>query len=182
MHKINNVAVLYAKILFEKAMKLSIISKVKQDLKSLNKFNQILEKHNISLQLISLRQTNLIDFISSIYQFNSLTHLLLKLLQNKNRLDYLSSIIIEFNAQVRNYEGITLGYLITAVKWSRSAINDAKTIFERKLKRKFVLSNIVDKSITGGVILRYDNYEYDFSILGAINRIKSRIKSNYQII
>lgn len=181
MHKLNNVAVLYAKILFKQAIKLNIVSKVKQDLKALKQFCQFLAKQNMSLQLIVLMKNkiDLMDYLSNTYRLNHLTQKFLKLIQKNNRLACLSSIIIAFDVQVRNYQGVTLGYLITTIKWSKSAIKDIKAIFERQLNRKLIISNIVDKSIVGGIILRYDDYEYDLSILGAINRFKSRIKLNY---
>nr|WP_064591472.1 ATP synthase F1 subunit delta [Orientia tsutsugamushi] len=181
MHKLNNVAVLYAKILFKQAIKLNIVSKVKQDLKALKQFCKFLAKQNMSLQFIALMKNkiNLMDYLSSTYELDHLTYNFLKLLQKNNRLTYLSHIIIAFDAQVRNYQGVTLGYLITTIKWSKAAIKDIKAIFERKLNRKLIISNIVDKSIVGGIILRYDDYEYDLSMLGAINRFKSRIKLNY---
>ncbi len=96
---------------------------------------------------------------------------------DKKRIRYLSKIIESFNALYNDENNILEVTAITTVPLSETLRKKLINKLESVSKKKIVLSERIDKSIIGGIVLEYNNTQIQGSIKHRLDELRDRINS-----
>lgn len=108
---------------------------------------------------------------------------IIDLVLDNNRETQFRYILLSYIDLYRTRNNIKSGRLITAVSLEDKVERRITKIIEKDLGGHFELEKIVDTNTLGGFILEVDNYRWDASISGQLNRIKNEyIEKNRRII
>ena len=97
------------------------------------------------------------------------------LIENK-RENKLESIASRYTELYRKRHNIHLGTLTTAVKTDPSVIERLKVVIEEQIGGTVEFTSDVNPDIIGGFVLQVEDYRWDASISGQLNRIKKELK------
>ena len=100
----------------------------------------------------------------------------LKLLVDNGRFDSINSIIDEYQRIYDANNGIMQVTAITATELDASLSEKLVEKLNNVTGKKVTLTNVVDKSILGGIKLRYDNTEIDGTVKSKLDELKQIIK------
>lgn len=96
---------------------------------------------------------------------------------DKRREINLFDIIAEYNNIYDEYNEIVDVVVVTAVTMTVSALNELEAVLEKKLNKNIRLSNKVDKSIIGGVLLKIDDKIVDDTLINRLRSMETSIKN-----
>lgn len=96
---------------------------------------------------------------------------------DKRREDSLMDIIKEYNAIFKEYKGILDVEAITAVTMGEEPKNRLKLALKSKFHKEINLSNRVDPSIIGGVLLKMNEKVIDSTLRYELKEMESMINS-----
>ena len=97
------------------------------------------------------------------------------LVTEKGRAGYVPQICKEFRALYYKKQGILEVSVITAMPMSDMLSEKLKAKLETTLGKKVIMKAKVDKSLIGGIVVRYEGSELDSSVRGRLDRLKSQI-------
>ena len=169
-------AIRYAKAMYDIANEENSINDVLKDM------NLIKELYGVSLDFKNLLSNSQINYkdkkmaiLSLLENSNIITEKLIDLLINNKRVPIIGDIAISFIQLYNKQNDIKEATLITA-----SPINeDLKSIILSKINisdsKSISLTNIIDLSIIGGFIIRFDGKEYNASVKQNINNLKKEL-------
>lgn len=172
------VQTVYANSLFDVALAHHVQDKVNDELIFLQtvlnenpEYKKMLSTPVISRDIKCSMLTNAFEKKISEFTLN-----LLKVLVDNNRFNLINEIVYEYQQIYNNYCGIMVVTAVTA-----TVLNDQlKTKLINKLTKvtgkKVQLVSVVDKSIIGGIKLKYNNTEIDSTIKSKLNQLKQNIK------
>lgn len=106
----------------------------------------------------------------------------LVLIIEKRREPELLSIANQFVAYYYEQHNIRLAYLTSAVKLSDPMIAHIKQILEEQTHSTILLKEFVDPKLVGGFVVKVDDFLFDASILGKINKLKNEFSQNLYTI
>ncbi|OLS01826.1 F0F1 ATP synthase subunit delta [Tissierella creatinophila] len=95
---------------------------------------------------------------------------------DKRREDSLMDIVREYNTLFKEYKGILEIEAVTAVSMKEDAKEKLKLVLKNRFKKEIQLSNSIDPSIIGGVVLKMDNKVIDSSLKSQLKEMESIIK------
>jgi F-type H+-transporting ATPase subunit delta len=169
-------AVRYAKAMYDIASEENFIKEVYKDM------SLIKELCSDSLDFKSLLSNSQINYhdkkkaiLSLLENSNALTEKLIDLLIHNKRVSIIGDIAISFIHLYNKHNNIKEATLITA-----SPIDeDLKSIILSKINisdsKSISLTNIIDSSIIGGFIIRFDGKEYNASVKQNLNNLKKEL-------
>ena len=169
-------AIRYAKAMYDIANEENSINDVLKDM------NLIKELYGVSLDFKNLLSNSQINYkdkkmaiLSLLENSNIITEKLIDLLINNKRVPIIGDIAISFIQLYNKQNDIKEATLITA-----SPINeDLKSIILSKINtsdsKSISLTNIIDSSIIGGFIIRFDGKEYNASMKQNLNNLKKEL-------
>ncbi len=96
---------------------------------------------------------------------------------DKKRIKYLGKIIESFNALYNNENNILEVTAITTVPLSVTIKEKLIKKLESVSKKTIVLSEKIDKSIIGGIVIEYNNTQIQGSIKHRLDELRDRINS-----
>ncbi len=99
----------------------------------------------------------------------------LKLMIEKNRLFLIDSIIERFNKLIDKKNGVKRAKIITAFELSENQLNQINDKLSIVTKSKVVSDNVIDKTILGGFIAKFDDQMLDMSTKGKLSELKDKI-------
>lgn len=102
----------------------------------------------------------------------------IKLLCENKRFYEFSLVVSNFNKLYDEERNIERVEAITCVALSDEQASSLREKIEKITKKNVHLTNKVDKSIIGGVILKFKNRMYDGSIRKSLNEIACKIKNS----
>ncbi len=108
-------------------------------------------------------------------KFSEITSNLLLLLIEKGRLHYLSFIIDEFVRIWEEENDIYPVKIYTPLKLDAGIKKEILKSLEKKFGGKVSAEFVLDKSLIGGILIKYRSTYYDGSISGALNKLKEKI-------
>jgi len=169
-------AIRYAKAMYDIAVEENFINEVYKDMSLIKglygdslDFNSLLSNSQINYQdkkkaILSLLENN-----------NTITEKLIDLLIHNKRVSIIGDIAISFIQLYNKHNDIKEATVITA-----SPINeDLKSIILSKINisdsKSISLTNIIDSSIIGGFIIRFDGKEYNASVKQNLNNLKKEL-------
>ncbi len=101
---------------------------------------------------------------------------MLKLLCEEREVSSVPDILKEYKALYDKAHNITRVDVITAIPMTDGQRSQLVSKLSSELKSEVILSCTVDKSILGGVILRYSGTQTDASIKARLDALSARIK------
>jgi F-type H+-transporting ATPase subunit delta len=169
-------AIRYAKAMYDIANEENFIKEVYKDM------SLIKELCSDSLDFKSLLSNSQINYhdkkkaiLSLLENNNAITEKLIDLLIHNKRVSIIGDIAISFIHLYNKHNNIKEATLITA-----SPIDeDLKSIILSKINisdsKSISLTNIIDSSIIGGFIIRFDGKEYNASVKQNLNNLKKEL-------
>lgn len=104
---------------------------------------------------------------------NDIVQGLLDYLANEDSEDLLPAIAAKLYHIVRQNE--QTGHIISSVPLSAGQIKQAEELLSKKINQEVRLVNRVDRSILGGLIIRYKDMVIDQSIAGKLARLSEKL-------
>ena len=166
-------SVRYAKALFEAAVeskKVETVSKdmmhIAQTVEGSNELKQLLQNTTVSSTVIK-------TYLDKIFSdSSSLVNRLIDVLATNKRLSLIAQIANEYGRRCQALNDTQNVTVISAVALNESSQKAIITNLEKQGLKKISLENIVDPSILGGFVLKFDDNELDASIKNKLTRIK----------
>jgi len=169
-------AIRYAKAIFDIAHEEKSINEVCNDMKLIKELN----KGSADFKnLLSSSQINYRDkkraILALIENNNSLTVKLLDLLIDNKRVSIVSDIASSFIQLYNKHNNIKEAVIITASPINKALESEILTKINIPEVQAINLNNIVDSSIIGGFIIRFDGKEYNSSVKQHLNNLKKEL-------
>jgi F-type H+-transporting ATPase subunit delta len=96
----------------------------------------------------------------------------IRLLIDRNRLDYLPQIIASYGALADELSGVVRPTLTSAIPLDAGQVEEIKEALAKSTGKKVVLSVEVDPSLIGGVVTKIGDKVYDGSVKTQLTRIE----------
>lgn len=169
----------YASSLFEVALELKKIDNFHSQLEFIREVFTSEEKLLAILEHPRISRGEKRSLIENIFKANVSKEILnfLFIIIDKRREDSLMDIIKEYNNIFKEYKGIVDIEAVTAVPMGEESKNRLKLVLKNKFHKEINLSNRVDPSIIGGVLLKMDEKVIDSSLKNQLKEMESLIKS-----
>ena len=169
-------AIRYAKAMYEIASEENSVNEVYKDVSLIKElYGDSLDFKNLLSNSQINHQNKKKAILSLLENSNALTEKLIDLLIHNKRLSIIGDIAISFMQHYNKQNDIKEAMVITA-----SPIDeDLKSIILSKINtsdsKSISLTNIIDSSIIGGFIIRFDGKEYNASMKQNLNNLKKEL-------
>lgn len=173
------ISVRYARALFQSALGSRSLDKVYGDMLliteacSIQEFKELLETPIIKP---SKKTEVILNTIGN--KIDGITASLISLVIKNGREMFLPAIAREFIRTSKEYNGITELVLTTAVKIDESVKKEISDLVAGIFKTKVELTEVIDKDIIGGFILKIEDNYIDASVRNKLRRIERELKSS----
>jgi len=169
-------AIRYSKAIFQIAEESNSLSNIKGDMDSIISAHESSEdfKNLISNPLINYSDKKEILSIV-ISKMNEKTNNLIDLLIANKRLSILYDIAHGFNDIYNQENNIARATVVTATPISDKIKNQVLKKIQTLSNKSVEIENIIDETIIGGFILRYENREYNASFSQRLNKLKTKL-------
>ncbi len=169
-------AIRYSKAIFQIAEESNSLSNIKDDMDS------IISAHESSEDFKKLINNTLINYSDKkeilsivISKMNEKTNNLIDLLIANKRLSILYDIAHGFNDIYNQKNNIARATVVTATPISDKIKNQVLKKIQTLSNKSVEIENIIDETIIGGFILRYENREYNASFSQRLNKLKTKL-------
>ena len=169
-------AIRYARAIYEIADEEKLVEEVYNDMIRINKLNRdsFDFKNLLSNSIINnIEKKKAILFL--IEKNNSITEKLLDLLIHNKRVAIISDISSSFIQLYNKHNNIKEAVVITASPIDKNLENQILSQIKIPEAKSITLTNLVDSSIIGGFIIRYDGKEYNASIKQNLKNLKTEL-------
>ncbi|BAV95169.1 ATP synthase F1 subunit delta [Ichthyobacterium seriolicida] len=126
--------------------------------------NPVINLHNKRTILTKVFKGNISDVSEKLFY----------LLEKRRRLDTILDIVDSYQVFFNEYKNIERVEVITCLPLKEEDKVDMNKKIETIINSSVTIENIVDKSIIGGLILRFKGYQYDGSIFNAFKRLEKK--------
>ena len=99
----------------------------------------------------------------------------LKLMIEKNRLFLIDSIYKRYKKLIDLNNGVKRAEIITAFELTETQLNQINDKLSNMTKTKVIGNNVIDKTILGGFIAKFDDQMLDMSTKGKLSELKDKI-------
>ena len=99
----------------------------------------------------------------------------LKLMIEKNRLFLIDSIYSRYIKLIDLNNGVKRAEIITAFELTETQLNQINDKLSNMTKTKVIGNNVIDKTILGGFIAKFDDQMLDMSTKGKLSELKDKI-------
>ena len=169
-------AIRYSKAIFQIAKESNNLPNIKDDMDS------IISAHESSEDFKKLINNTLINYSDRkeilstvISKMNEKTNNLIDLLITNKRLSILYDIAHGFNDIYNRENNIERATVITATPISDKIKTQVLKKLQKISNKSVEIENIIDETILGGFILRYENREYNASFSQRLSKLKSEL-------
>ena len=169
-------AIRYAKAIYEIADEENFIKEIFNDMIRINKLNRD------SSDFKNLLSNSIIDnldkkkaILSLLDKNNSITEKLLDLLIHNKRVAIISDIASCFIQLYNKNNNIKEAIVITASPIDKDLEKKILSQIKIPAAKSITLTNLIDSSIIGGFIIRYDGKEYNASIKQNLKNLKTEL-------
>ena len=169
-------AIRYSKAIFQIAEKSNNLSNLKDDMDSIISAHKSSDdfKNLISNPLINNSdKKEILSIVLS--KMNEQTSNLINLLIANKRLSILDDIAHGFNDIYNRENNIERARVITATPISGKIKTQVLKKIQTLSNKSIEIENIIDETIIGGFILRYENREYNASFSQRLSKLKSEL-------
>ena len=179
LNNFSEISVRYSKALLELAKEKSLLSKIESDFLLLEKLlensdvQHLIKTSNLPVKTQSSSFNNILKKMN----VQKLTSNFILVLIKNRKINFLNEIIKSFFFHVEKENGVLNVDVITA---TRLDLNGEKSITKSINKitsnKKIILNKILDKSIIGGLIIKFGSTMIDSSIKTKLNQLKIKMK------
>ena len=174
---INVIADRYAQALFEVGEETQTTSELYQELK------QLVDILNENKDLYNFLKSPLIgredkkNVMKNIFedQLSKNMNNFLKIVIDKDRMSAIVNIQESYKNLLNDKNNILEGTAITAVSLNEKEIKDLEKNLSTKYNKNVTLTNVVDETILGGVLVKLGNEEIDGTIRTRLSRMKKQL-------
>ena len=174
---INVIADRYAQALFEVGEETQTTSELYQELK------QLVDILNENKDLYNFLKSPLIgredkkNVMNNIFedQLSKNMNNFLKIVIDKDRISVIENIQESYKSLLNDKNNILEGTAITAVALNEKEIKDLEKNLSTKYNKNVTLTNVVDETILGGVLVKLGNEEIDGTIRTRLSRMKKQL-------
>ena len=174
---INVIADRYAQALFEVGEETQTTSELYQELK------QLVDILNENKDLYNFLKSPLIgredkkNVMNNIFedQLSKNMNNFLKIVIDKDRSSAIENIQESYKSLLNDKNNILEGTAITAVALNEKEIKDLEKNLSTKYNKNVTLTNVVDETILGGVLVKLGNEEIDGTIRTRLSRMKKQL-------
>jgi len=169
----------YAEALFEVAVELNKLDQFKEEIKAIS---DVLETE-VELKTIfrhpKLSKNEKKDIINSIFKDRVSQEIinLIYIVIDKGREKFIKDISDEYIVLSNKKLGIVEAEAVTAVAMSQEEIDKLQSNLSEKMGKKVILTNMIDKKIIGGVLVRIADRVMDASIKGHLDAIQQSLSN-----
>ncbi len=121
------------------------------------------------------QKRSVVEAVLKEIKFSDVSSNLILLLIDKGRLHFLPFIINEFVKIWEDENNIYPVQVYTPLKLDAQIKKEILKSLEKKFGGKVDAEFILDKSLIGGILIKYKSTYYDGSISGALNKLKEKI-------
>jgi len=171
----------YAKSLIDLAIERGTLADVYKDISSLK---ESLSNRDLFLFFKSpiINPSKKLNILKSLYEgkVNELTYGFYEIIVKKRREAYIPEIVDAFIEQYNVHQKISTAKVTTAVPINDTLIEKIKNIIKKNKKEvnEVVIETVIDESILGGFILKFDDKLYDYSIAGKLANLQKSFSDN----
>tara|TARA_B100001287_G_scaffold260208_1_gene248069 strand:- start:234 stop:764 length:531 start_codon:yes stop_codon:yes gene_type:complete len=169
-------AIRYAKAIYEIADEENFIKEIFNDMIRVNKLNRD------SSDFKNLLSNSIIDnfdkkkaILSLLEKNNSITEKLLDLLIHNKRVAIIGDIATSFIELYNKNNNIKEAIIITASPIDEDLEKKILSHIKIPAAKSITLTNLIDSSIIGGFIIRYDGKEYNASVKQNLKNLKTEL-------
>lgn len=174
---INVIADRYAQALFEVGEETQTTSELYQELK------QLVDILNENKDLYNFLKSPLIgrddkkNVMKNIFenQLSKNMNNFLKIVIDKDRISVIENIQESYKSLLNDKNNILEGTAITAVSLNEKEIKDLEKNLSTKYNKNVTLTNVVDETILGGVLVKLGNEEIDGTIRTRLSKMKKQL-------
>ena len=179
MNNFSEISVRYSQVLLELAKEKNLLNKLESDFLLLTKLldnsdiQNLVKTSNLS---IKIQSSSFEKILKKMNVHNLTSNFILVLIQNR-KLNYLSEIIKSFFFHLEKENGVLNVDVITATKLDLHGEKTiTKSIHKITSNKKIILNKTLDKSIIGGLIIKFGSTMIDSSIKTKLNQLKIKMK------
>ena len=179
----SQIAQKYASAYFSVAKEEKILKEASNNLKMLAKIILNSEKifNTVNSPISSKSQRFLfINKLASLCKLHTITKNLLCLLAEYRCINLLREIINYYNSLYLDFKKEIEIEVISTKKITQNDLASIKNFFEKKLVKQVYLKNNLDKTIMGGIIIKFGSFVLDGSIANKIKDIKFTLRESIQ--
>jgi F-type H+-transporting ATPase subunit delta len=175
----SKISVRYSRALFESALEKKMLDKVYNDMIFISEMCEIPEMKEFLYSPIIVPSKK-IDILHRITENNveRITLSFIDLVVRNEREVFLPAMARAFKHETKQYKGITESVLTTAEKVNIGIRKQVSDLITEIFKTKVELSEIVDKDIIGGFILKIEDNYIDASVRSKLRKIEKELKGS----
>lgn len=173
----------YARALFDLAIELSVLEKVKEDMDTLR--DVTLEnprfKRVMASPIIPAGKKN--SILKGIFEkyLDKLTMRFLQLLIRKEREVYLREITESFEKLYKDYHNIITIKITSTVPLNEENRSELLNLLQEQTHKTIDLVEQVDESLIGGFVLTMEDRKYDASIRHKLDKLRKSFEKNLYV-
>lgn len=173
----------YAKALLDYSIENKMEDKAFDDLKII--FDVLKENKNLRNILaepfISIEKK--ISIIEKLFKnhVSERTITFISLIIKKKRSNILQDLYGEYKDLYFKYKNIAAVTVTSATQLDKETLSRIRKIINGLIDSKITIENVIDKSIIGGFIINYSDYQYDASIKSMMGRMQKIFEENIYV-
>lgn len=166
----------YARALLELAIDLNKVDQVDADMKYLLEISNETKDFELLLKSPVVKTDKKIAIFKELFgQFEEITMLFVQQVTKNRRESFLPDIADSFARQVKEHKGIVPITIISAAPLKESIKETILAKVQKTIKGEFEVSEIIDKDLIGGFIVRMGDMQIDASVSSQFNNLKQRL-------
>lgn len=168
------VSTTYSTALFEVCVE---EKKVDDYLKEINFIREVIKSNDGFFELLKTPKINTNEkknIISNVFKAELCEEIMnfLYILVDKRRITYFIDIAEEFEKKVYEFKGIVKAKVYSSMKLGKEQIQKLETRLSKKTGKVVEMNNIVDKSVIGGIMIKFNDVVIDGTIKGKLNDLE----------
>jgi len=174
LEKISNIAVPYAKALFDFALERDAIDSVHKDMQALTSLCKSNRDFLLMLKSPILKTEKKQKILKAVFRdsISEITRGFLKIITAKRRESLLPDMALAFVELYKDYKGILTTYVKTAVPLTEEIRKKILEVMNTQSTGNIDLVEEVKEELIGGFVLQWKDMQYDDSILNQVNKMR----------
>lgn len=167
----------YAQALFDLSLETDRIEQVKADMELLTEVIRTTRPFMLFLKSPVIRNEKKLSVIDEIFggKVEELTEKFFRLVIKQKRENYLDRIAEQFHEIYKDHHHIVSAHVITPVRLTDELREKITQLVSEHTGGTVDLTESVDEGIIGGFIVKFNDMQYDASLLNQLNELKKRI-------
>ena len=176
LENISNIAVPYAKALFEFALERDAMESVHKDMQALNSLCKSNRDFLLMLKSPILKTEKKQKILMAVFRdsVSEITRGFLKIITAKRRESLLPDMAVAFVDLYKDYKGILTTNVKTAIPLTEELRKEILGIMGTQIQAKGIVDLVeeIKEELIGGFVLQWKDMQYDASILNEVNKMR----------